>query len=78
MVKRRIQREAKGSNRRNEHLIAFSNSILTIVVLGAAADPEETINCTLDDLPMALLHYAPRSAALEVGMSNECCMFDRC
>lgn len=57
-VKRRIRREAKGSDRRNEDLIALSNSKLTIVMLGAAAGLAETISCTLDNLPMAVLHYA--------------------
>jgi hypothetical protein len=37
-------------------MIAFLDSILTTVMLGATADPEETINCTLDDFPMAVLH----------------------
>lgn len=77
MIKRRIRREAKGSNERNEGLIIFLNSILTIVMLGAAAGPEETSNCTLFGFPIAVLHYAHQSAALGVGMSNEYCMFDR-
>ena len=53
------------------------DSILNIVMLGAAAGPHETIVCILYDFSIVVLHYAPQSAALEVGMRNECCMFNQ-
>jgi hypothetical protein len=78
MVKRNIWRQEKSNSKCDEDLITFLSSTLNIVMLVAAASPEQTANCTLDNFLMVVVHYAPQSAVLGAGMRNECCMFDRC
>jgi hypothetical protein len=57
--------------------IAPVNSILTTMMLAAVVGHQETINCTMDDFPLAVLHNSPSGSVLEVVMTKQCSTFLR-